>query len=100
MRMSLAKSEHCMHKTYNARWRLYGQDLPDSLFGLMRKTHAAAPDGTLVAYDDNAAVMEGFDIQLDVTTAESPAYVLQPARGNIKIKVETHYHPTHIETLP
>src|SRR5690625_845202 len=100
MMFAQANSEHCRHKIFNARWRLDGKDLPDSLFGLIRKTHAATPEGTLVAYDDNAAVMEGFDIQLDVTTVESPAYVLQPARGHIQIKVETHNHPTAIAPRP
>lgn len=100
MMFAQANSEHCRHKIFNARWRLDGHDLPDSLFGLIRKTHAATPEGTLVAYDDNAAVMEGFDIQLDVTTVESPTYAHQPARGHIQIKVETHNHPTAIAPRP
>src|SRR5690625_5189871 len=39
MMFAQANSEHCRHKIFNARWRLDGQDLPDSLFGLIRKTH-------------------------------------------------------------
>ena len=36
-----------------------GQPQPLSLFGMIRETHTANPQGTISAYSDNAAVMEG-----------------------------------------
>lgn len=100
MMFAQANSEHCRHKIFNARWTLDGQPLEDSLFGLIRKTHAATPEGTLVAYDDNAAVMEGFELSLGITTPDEPSYRLQPVRGDVQIKVETHNHPTAIAPGP
>ncbi|HMC03447.1 MAG TPA: phosphoribosylformylglycinamidine synthase, partial [Cellulomonadaceae bacterium] len=57
MMFAQANSEHCRHKIFNARWIIDGAARAESLFALIRATHAAAPAGTLVAYADNAAVL-------------------------------------------
>ncbi len=100
MMFAQANSEHCRHKIFNASWTVDGQDREHSLFKLIRQTHAATPGGTLVAYDDNAAVLEGFPAQLLVTTGDVPAYRLEPRELHIQIKVETHNHPTAISPDP
>ncbi|MEN1728207.1 MAG: phosphoribosylformylglycinamidine synthase [Pseudomonadota bacterium] len=100
MMFAQANSEHCRHKIFNASWTVDGADRDPSLFKLIRLTHAATPQGTKVAYDDNAAVMEGFDAQLLVTDAEQPIYRNEPVRLHAQIKVETHNHPTAISPDP
>ena len=35
------------------------QRQPQSLFAMIRHTHAANPQGTVLAYADNAAILEG-----------------------------------------
>ena len=59
MMFAQANSEHCRHKIFNADWVIDGVAQPRSLFAMIRNTHAASPQGTLVAYSDNAAVVEG-----------------------------------------
>jgi len=59
MMFAQANSEHCRHKIFNADWVIDGKPRDGSLFGMIKHTHAAHPEGTLVAYSDNAAVMEG-----------------------------------------
>ena len=59
MMFAQANSEHCRHKIFNAAWTIDGQPQPHSLFAMVRHTHAASPAGTVVAYADNAAVLEG-----------------------------------------
>jgi RND family efflux transporter MFP subunit len=54
-----ANSEHCRHKIFNASWRIDGLAQPQSLFAMIRATHAANPQGTLVAYSDNSSVIAG-----------------------------------------
>ncbi|MGY6555617.1 MAG: phosphoribosylformylglycinamidine synthase [Wenzhouxiangella sp.] len=100
MMFAQANSEHCRHKIFNASWTVDGQDREHSLFQLIRQTHAHTPAGTLVAYDDNAAVLEGFPAQLLLTTVDEPAYRLAPRELHIQIKVETHNHPTAISPDP
>jgi len=100
MMFAQANSEHCRHKIFNASWAIDGIERNPSLFKLIRQTHAATPQGTRVAYDDNAAVMEGFDCELLVTALAAPTYRTEPARLHAQIKVETHNHPTAISPDP
>jgi len=59
MMFAQANSEHCRHKIFNAQWIIDGQPQDRTLFGMIRATHAAQPQGTIVAYADNAAIMQG-----------------------------------------
>jgi phosphoribosylformylglycinamidine synthase len=98
MMFAQANSEHCRHKIFNAElgggWRTRL-----SLFGMIRETHKAHPEGTVVAYSDNAAVIEGapsgrFYPRADgaTSTGEELTHILA--------KVETHNHPTAISPFP
>ncbi|MEM1081169.1 MAG: phosphoribosylformylglycinamidine synthase [Pseudomonadota bacterium] len=100
MMFAQANSEHCRHKIFNASWRVDGVDRPDSLFGMIRTTHKATPDGVIVAYDDNAAVLSGFDATLLATTPAQSDWHEADATVHIQIKVETHNHPTAISPDP
>ena len=53
-------SEHCRHKIFKADWILDGERQAMSLFDMIRNTHTLHPQGTLMAYEDNSSVMEGF----------------------------------------
>ena len=59
MMFAQANSEHCRHKIFNARFSIDGDRAADSLFGMIKATHAAQPRGTAVAYSDNAAILDG-----------------------------------------
>ena len=59
MMFAQANSEHCRHKIFNADWIVDGVQQDKSLFAMIRNTHARHPEHTVVAYSDNAAVMEG-----------------------------------------
>ncbi len=100
MMFAQANSEHCRHKIFNASWTVDGESLEGSLFGMIRETHRFVPDGVKVAYDDNAAVLEGFDGELLDTGIEDPTWRPVPLRQHIQIKVETHNHPTAISPDP
>ena len=59
MMFAQANSEHCRHKIFNADWVIDGQARSETLFGMIRETHRHQPLGTVVAYSDNAAIMQG-----------------------------------------
>lgn len=92
-----ANSEHCRHKIFNASWSVDGQAQTRSLFAMIRNTHARAPQLTLSAYKDNAAVIEAFAARRfrpdPVTHVWSGG---EPEPAAFAIKVETHNHPTAI----
>ena len=105
MMFAQANSEHCRHKIFNARWTIDGADREETLFGMIRQTHKMAPQGTITAYADNAAIFEG---------AEVTRLYPRPGSGNefgrvferademthTVFKVETHNHPTAISPFP
>ena len=66
---------------------------------MIRNTHACAPQGTVVAYADNAAVIEGGLAQRFYPGADG-LYAARAELTHILMKVETHNHPTAIAPFP
>jgi phosphoribosylformylglycinamidine synthase len=54
-----ANSEHCRHKIFNASWIIDGEQQDQSAVRHDPAHHAANPQGTVLAYADNAAILEG-----------------------------------------
>ncbi|GGJ99090.1 phosphoribosylformylglycinamidine synthase [Luteimonas terricola] len=103
MMFAQANSEHCRHKIFNASWTVDGEEMraptggPQSLFKMIRHTHAQTPEHTLSAYSDNAAVVEGYASRRFRPDPDTAVYRAEPERdGAFCIKVETHNHPTAI----
>ncbi|MEO7404124.1 MAG: phosphoribosylformylglycinamidine synthase, partial [Burkholderiales bacterium] len=94
-----ANSEHCRHKIFNADWRIDGTTQDISLFGMIRRTHAAHPQGTIVAYADNAAIMEGV-VATRFFAGVDGRYASTRELTHTIMKVETHNHPTAIAPFP
>ncbi|MBU7573414.1 MAG: phosphoribosylformylglycinamidine synthase, partial [Hydrogenophaga sp.] len=103
MMFAQANSEHCRHKIFNAQFTIDGVAQDKSLFGMIRHTHQQAPQHTVVAYSDNASIMEGSVVERFVARAggnASPAYAAETATHHVLMKVETHNHPTAISPFP
>ncbi|KAK5941132.1 phosphoribosylformylglycinamidine synthase [Knufia obscura] len=93
-------SEHCRHKIFNASWTIDGQRKNNSLFGMIRNTHKLNPIGTVSAYEDNAAVLEGFKGTQWCPSTSTGQW--QPVEEMVPYlaKVETHNHPTAVSPFP
>ncbi len=101
MMFAQANSEHCRHKIFNASWTVDGQPRDETLFGMIRSTHAANPRGTVVAYADNAAILEGGCAQRFLPSATANGRYARAERlTHSVLKVETHNHPTAISPFP
>ena len=97
MMFAQANSEHCRHKIFNADFILNGEKQPKSLFSMIRDTHNAHPEGTVVAYKDNSSVIEGAKVErFYPNAAENQGYRFHEEDTHIIMKVETHNHPTAI----
>ena len=97
MMFAQANSEHCRHKIFNADFVLNGEKQEKSLFRMIRDTHEASPQGTVVAYKDNSSVIEGAEIERFYPNADQgQAYGFHKENTHIIMKVETHNHPTAI----
>ena len=99
MMFAQANSEHCRHKIFNADFTIDGVPQDKSLFGMIRHTHRTNPQHTVIAYADNASVMEGHEIERFVPR-EGQAYAKDRATHHVLMKVETHNHPTAISPFP
>ena len=101
MMFAQANSEHCRHKIFNASFTVDGEAQPLSLFGMIRNTEKLNPQHTVIAYSDNAAVMEGHAIERWMPAPQpGAAYVARPEQAQVLMKVETHNHPTAISPHP
>ena len=102
MMFAQANSEHCRHKIFNAQFTIDGVAQPNSLFGMIRNTEKVSPQHTVVAYSDNASIMEGHAIERFVARAgdQGAPYVKEAAQHHVLMKVETHNHPTAISPFP
>jgi len=103
MMFAQANSEHCRHKIFNADFSIDGLAQSASMFGMIRHTHQTHPQHMLVAYSDNASVMEGGSIERFAPQASAqgaPLYAATDALQHILMKVETHNHPTAISPFP
>ena len=105
MMFAQANSEHCRHKIFNASFTIDGVAQEKSLFGMIRNTHQVSPQHTVVAYSDNASIMEGHEVErfvapLSAGAGQAPSYVKQAATHHVLMKVETHNHPTAISPFP
>lgn len=111
MMFAQANSEHCRHKIFNADFTIDGVAQEKSLFGMIRNTEKLHPQHTVVAYSDNASVMEGAPVQrFYAKSASTPAgagatsYQTYSATDDVLMhvlmKVETHNHPTAISPFP
>jgi phosphoribosylformylglycinamidine synthase len=102
MMFAQANSEHCRHKIFNAEFIIDGQQQPLSMFGMIRNTEKLNPQRTVIAYNDNAAVMEGGPVErwLPQGFTNAPQYGARPETAHVLMKVETHNHPTAISPHP
>ncbi|WP_350292160.1 phosphoribosylformylglycinamidine synthase [uncultured Croceitalea sp.] len=96
---SQVNSEHCRHKIFNGTFVIDGQEMPSSLFKLIKKTSAEHPNDIVSAYKDNVAFVKGPKVvQFAPKTADKPDfYIEQEFDSVLSLKAETHNFPTTVE---
>ncbi|QKM64713.1 phosphoribosylformylglycinamidine synthase [Polynucleobacter tropicus] len=100
MMFAQANSEHCRHKIFNSSWTIDGEEQDKSLFAMIRNTHQLQPEGTIVAYSDNSAIMVGCEAETWTPQGNEHRYVKDTRLVHTLMKVETHNHPTAIAPFP
>jgi phosphoribosylformylglycinamidine synthase len=99
MMFAQANSEHCRHKIFNADWIIDDEAQAISLFGMIRNTYKAHPEGLLSVYSDNSAVMAGYESERFFANKDG-VYTSKTEQKAVLMKVETHNHPTAIAPDP
>ncbi|SCY01314.1 phosphoribosylformylglycinamidine synthase [Flavobacterium caeni] len=96
---SQVNSEHCRHKIFNGTFVIDGEEMPTSLFKLIKKTSAENPNEIVSAYKDNVAFIKGPRVQqFAPKSADKPDfYQTSDFESVISLKAETHNFPTTVE---
>ena len=96
---SQVNSEHCRHKIFNGTFIIDGEEMPSSLFKLIKKTSQEHPGKLVSAYKDNVAFVEGPQIdQFAPVNPEKPDFFeVKPIDSVLSLKAETHNFPTTVE---
>jgi len=96
---SQVNSEHCRHKIFNGTFVIDGEEMPSSLFKLIKKTSQEFPNDIVSAYKDNVAFVKGPKVvQFAPKTADKPDFYQEKEFDSvISIKAETHNFPTTVE---
>ncbi len=100
MMFAQANSEHCRHKIFKADFVVDGAPQDRSLFSMIKNTHECSPEGTLSAYSDNAAVLEGHPALRFFPDPGTSVYRSTLEDTALVVKCETHNHPTAISPRP
>jgi phosphoribosylformylglycinamidine synthase len=96
---SQVNSEHCRHKIFNGGFVIDSDEMPFTLFGLVKKTTAQNPGRVTSAYKDNCAFLQGPQVeQFAPEVHDRPGdYTTEDFESVISLKAETHNFPTTVE---
>ncbi|WP_405567803.1 phosphoribosylformylglycinamidine synthase [Polaribacter sp. Asnod6-C07] len=96
---SQVNSEHCRHKIFNGTFVIDGEEMPTSLFKLIKETSKQFPNDIVSAYKDNVAFVKGPKVeQFAPKSADKPDfYETSDFESVISLKAETHNFPTTVE---
>tara|TARA_R110002126_G_scaffold291243_3_gene451335 strand:+ start:2751 stop:6464 length:3714 start_codon:yes stop_codon:yes gene_type:complete len=96
---SQVNSEHCRHKIFNGTFVIDGEEMPTSLFKLIKETSKQFPNDIVSAYKDNVAFVKGPKVeQFAPKSADKPDfYQTKEFESVISLKAETHNFPTTVE---
>ncbi|NEV94142.1 phosphoribosylformylglycinamidine synthase [Psychroflexus sp. YR1-1] len=96
---SQVNSEHCRHKIFNGTFIIDGEEQPESLFKLIRKTSETHPNSIVSAYKDNVAFIKGPQVEqfAPIRPEMASEYKNSIFNSVISLKAETHNFPTTVE---
>jgi phosphoribosylformylglycinamidine synthase len=96
---SQVNSEHCRHKIFNGTFVIDGEEMPSSLFKLIKKTSEVNPNTIISAYKDNVAFIKGPQaMQFAPKSPDKPDFYEKTIYNSvISLKAETHNFPTTVE---
>ena len=96
---SQVNSEHCRHKIFNGSFIIDGIEMPETLFGLIKKTSKVNPNRLVSAYKDNVAFVSGPIVEqfAPITQDKADFFRTEDIDTIISLKAETHNFPTTVE---
>ena len=102
MDLNNANSEHSRHGFFKGLQVIDGEEMADSLFGLVTATLTANPKGSVIAFKDNSSVVEGCELQtlLPEQPGQPSSFTATTVRYHPLLTAETHNFPTGVAPFP
>lgn len=96
---SQVNSEHCRHKIFNGTFIIDGEEKPESLFKLIKKTSKENWGLIESAYKDNVAFIKGPEMEqfAPITQDKADYFETRDIDSVLSLKAETHNFPTTVE---
>ncbi|MBI9069110.1 MAG: phosphoribosylformylglycinamidine synthase [Salinivirgaceae bacterium] len=96
---SQVNSEHCRHKIFNGTFVIDGEEKPETLFQLIKKTTNTNKNQVVSAYKDNCAFMQGPTVEQFAPKTQDKAdfFEVKDYESVYSLKAETHNFPTTVE---
>ena len=102
MDLNNANSEHSRHGFFKGKQIIDGEEMEDTLFGLVTATLTASPKGSVIAFKDNSSVIEGYEIDTLIPQEPGSPSSFIPVRTSYHplLTAETHNFPTGVAPFP
>lgn len=98
MHLDQTQSDHSRHRRFNAIWYIDGLKREETLMGLIKANYLRHPGRALVAFEDNASVIQGHRVNLlqDTDPTAPSEIAISELDMGVTAKCESHNHPTAI----
>ncbi|XP_069131309.1 phosphoribosylformylglycinamidine synthase-like isoform X2 [Argopecten irradians] len=101
--LAQSNSEHSRHWFFRGKLMVDGQEYPESLFDMIKKTQGSSNDNNVIKFSDNSSGIKGFSVEVlqpSDPTKPSPMEFTDPKTRHIIFTAETHNFPTGVAPFP
>eukprot|EP00798_Chlamydomonas_sp_ICE-L_P025491 gene25491-11147_t len=100
--MAQSNSEHSRHWFFDGKIVIDGEEMPTSLFKLVKYPYEQNPNNSVVAFKDNSSAIRGFKCNpLLPAVPGNPSPLMPQARDwDLLLTAETHNFPCAVAPLP
>lgn len=97
-----ANSEHSRHWFFRGKLVIGGEEMPETLFQIVKSTLKANRANSIIAFKDNSSAIKGYDIE--TITPKKPGvfsrFKKEKSHYDIIFTAETHNFPTGVAPFP
>ncbi len=97
-----ANSEHSRHWFFRGKLVIGGEEMPETLFQIVKATLKANRANSIIAFKDNSSAIKGYDIE--TITPKKPGvfspFKKEKSHYDIIFTAETHNFPTGVAPFP
>jgi phosphoribosylformylglycinamidine synthase len=100
--LSQSNSEHSRHWFFRGKLVIDGQEMPENLMAIIRRTLDAHPNNSVIAFKDNSSAMRGYEIQSIMPEHPGKPSRFKKSRADYHIifTAETHNFPSGVAPFP